>query len=144
MGSTLTSPTTFSQLLVDKDQRQGDGSLTVEGAFALAGINILPGVTASIADNAAVSFDLPAETGLLAVWTADGESDTAGIYTFKYTATAKIEAIVEGTAMTPATGALAGTTGVDTDLTVSVHTDGKAYIENRRGAAVIVKYLVIA
>lgn len=32
------------------------------------------------------------------------------------------------------TGALTGTTGTDTNLTVSAHTDGKLYIENRRGA----------
>ena len=41
-----------------------------------------------------------------------------------------------GTAFAVSTGILGGTTGTDGKLTVSPHTDGKLYIENRFGSAV--------
>lgn len=41
-----------------------------------------------------------------------------------------------GTAFAVSTGILSGTTGTDGKLTVSPHTDGKLYVENRFGSAV--------
>lgn len=43
-----------------------------------------------------------------------------------------------GATWTATTGALTGTTGTDTNWTVSVHTDNKFYIENRRGGVRVV------
>jgi hypothetical protein len=42
------------------------------------------------------------------------------------------------------TGVLNGTTGSDTALTVSTHTDGKIYIENRRGYTLNLGYFMLA
>lgn len=41
------------------------------------------------------------------------------------------------------TGALAGTTGTDTKFNISIHTDGKIYIENRRGGSRFINYYTI-
>ena len=40
-----------------------------------------------------------------------------------------------GGAYTLSTGVLTGTTGVDTETTLSIHTDGNIYLENRSGEA---------
>lgn len=45
-----------------------------------------------------------------------------------------------GSNVNVATGALAGTTGTDGKFTVSAHTDGKIYFENRRGGAVYLRW----
>jgi len=42
------------------------------------------------------------------------------------------------------TGALAGTTGTDVKLTISAHTDGLLYVENRLGAEYLIRYLLIS
>jgi hypothetical protein len=47
-------------------------------------------------------------------------------------------------AVTFTTGALTGTTGADGDLTVSAHSDGNIYLENRRGASSVVAWAFIA
>ena len=54
------------------------------------------------------------------------------------TGSAEISLISGGTNFAVTTGALTGTTGTDTKLTVSAHTNGKYYIENRTGSSVYV------
>jgi hypothetical protein len=45
--------------------------------------------------------------------------------------------------MAVTTGTLSGTTGTDTKFTVSAHTDGKLYFENRTGGTRTVYVLLI-
>jgi hypothetical protein len=52
----------------------------------------------------------------------------------KAQASSVCEAYVKGTNTDTTTGPLTGTTGIDGRLTVSVHTDGNLYVENRTGA----------
>lgn len=51
------------------------------------------------------------------------------------TATPAIAKHTGGANLDVTTGVLTGTTGVDTNFTISAHTDGKLYLENRRGGA---------
>lgn len=57
---------------------------------------------------------------------------------------AAISALAAGSNFDVTTGALAGTTGVDTKVTLSAHNDGKLYIENRSGAAISVVLTISA
>lgn len=41
------------------------------------------------------------------------------------------------------TGVLSGTTGVDTTITISPHTDGRIYIENRRGYTITISFFCL-
>ena len=43
--------------------------------------------------------------------------------------------VARGATYTLSTGVLTGTTGVDTATTLSIHTDGNLYLENRSGEA---------
>ena len=95
-----------------------------------------------IADDAAYSFTPPADWGMLVVF-IPGSSATMTSFTFIgyfRCSSPGILAIQKGSLTDAVTGALTGTTGTDTHLTVSVHTDGKIYVENRTGA---LKYPVI-
>ena len=46
--------------------------------------------------------------------------------------------------MVASTGAKTGTTGTDGKVTVSAHTDGKIYIENRSGGALPCAWQIVA
>lgn len=95
-------------------------------------------------DDTAHSFIPAQDRGVVIVWTgASGEE--SGIYAYRVTATSNYcKLLVGGNVVAAATGALAGTTGTDANITVSAHTDGKIYLENRRGGARTLFWLVIA
>lgn len=87
---------------------------------------------ASLADDTATSFTPSTTVGGMIVMAATGAGNGgfAGYNAVTGTATA----MMSGTNFAAANGALAGTTGADTKLTVSAHSDGKIYVENRTGA----------
>lgn len=96
---------------------------------------------ASLADDAATSFTPSTTVGGMIVMAATGAGNGgfAGYNTVTGTATA----MMSGTNFAAANGVLAGTTGADTKLTVSAHTNGNIYIENRTGATRNVLILLI-
>ena len=101
--------------------------------------------TTTIADDAAYSFSAPniatkpgASGFLMVAITEGGESN----YFFGWarpatSGTVQINTIATGpsTNVVATTGELTGTTGTDTKMTISAHSDGKIYIENRRGGS---------
>lgn len=88
----------------------------------------------TLADDAATSFT-PLVTAGLMKFTAD-ESLLCGIVRYRVGATPQCSILDIQSNQAATTGALAGTTGTDTNFTFSTHTDGKIYIENRRGASI--------
>jgi len=103
------------------------------------------GNTLTLADDVAVSVTPNQDTGIIII-----NPQTSGASTFNavvaYGAIAtSYTAIVaqSGSSVEVATGALAGTTGSDTKLTVSSHTDGNVYIENRSGASITIGYTLL-
>lgn len=96
---------------------------------------------ASLADDAAIS-DTPARPNGLIIVGTNADATTWGLI-FYNTATPQTIALNVGSNLNVTTGVLSGTTGVDTKMTVSAHTDGKIYFENRRGAARVVYALFI-
>lgn len=89
----------------------------------------------TINDDAAISLTPPADMGLVTV---------LGQYNLSFSGTAMYAITGSGATTLPAgvgsnfnvtTGVLAGTTGADGKTTVSAHTDGRIYIENRSGTS---------
>ena len=89
----------------------------------------------SLADDAATSveFDTAGTRGIMIISGSVGAGGAA-VYHFRV-GTSLTSAVLSsaGPTVTATTGALTGTTGNDTELTLSVHTDNKLYIENRTG-----------
>lgn len=88
----------------------------------------------TIADDAATSFTPPADRGRLKLYTNGGLTFWGEVYYDADSTTADCDLKHTGGDLEAATGALTGTTGTDIKVTVSAHTDGLLYIENRSGA----------
>lgn len=116
---------------------------SADSAGATAALDALyPGSTVefTLADNTALSLTVPLSPGVFMLTRADNSSPR-GFAFYRFRAQAAASAYIEnaltsytGTAPTTTTGVLSGTTGVDGALTVSAHSDGKLYVENRLGA----------
>ena len=97
--------------------------------------SLYSGGISSLADDAATSITPPAGTsGILKVWVATASGFFAEVY-YRVSATPLTEEGYKGANTELTTGALTGTTGTDTKLTISSHSDGSVYIENRTGAS---------
>lgn len=113
------------------------GNITVEVGSVYKGT--YPG---GIDDDSVYSFTPGTNHGIVIYHDTNG-TGRYGVVSF-YTATPRTLAIVLGSNTEIATGALNGTTGVDGKVTISCHTDGKVYIENRSGAGMWGTFAVIA
>lgn len=125
----------------------GNGLITCEGADTFP----LLGFEAAIADDDVASFMLllPGNTSgqaLMSIQTnvvANGCPN--GIIRVRTGSSPGIDNIVleRTTDITLTTGALTGTTGSDGDFTISTHTDGRVYFENRTGStrSIVVTFL---
>jgi hypothetical protein len=91
--------------------------------------------TGSISDDGAVNFDLGNATKFGHAIITTGTTGEYALVGFKTSSTAFCFIIAASSDFAVTTGALTGTTGTDTKSNVSVHTNGKIYIENRRGSA---------
>lgn len=93
----------------------------------------------TIDDDAVSKIALPARTGFVVV-----DANVTTYYAMAHyvaddrNATSQLDSIAAGANVTLTTGVLAGTTGADGDLTLSAHTDGNLYIENRTGASKVI------
>jgi hypothetical protein len=111
--------------------------------------------TNTINDDVAISFTPSGVTatalaagsyaGLLLIWGRFGSGGNQGSVVAFRAGTSAFCAVVAqpSTLVAATTGALAGTTGTDGKLNVSVHTDGAIYIENRTGAQINIGYMIL-
>ena len=90
----------------------------------------------TIADDTAVSFTPIRSYGTIEIASVSSSLNNMALYRATATPQCELYRVSSGTAVT--TGILAGTTGTDTNFTISAHTDGKIYLENRRGGSVTV------
>lgn len=100
----------------------------------------------TLADDTAYTIDVPGTVpaGLLHL-SSGSSSGINGVYWIRASASPNRVALTSGG--TPAsftTGVLTGTTGSDTVFTISPHTDGNVYLENRTGATVTLSYTWIS
>lgn len=131
-GFTLTVPATGSAALL--------GTANTFTAINTLASGAKSGETGTLADDTAMSFTPLFDGGLMIIYGLTGLS-SAGVRNKQATISYRISSDTIAILSQPAsevevtTGVLAGTTGTDTKLTVSVHsTDGKIYIENRHGS----------
>lgn len=98
---------------------------------------------ATIADDAVLSFTPACTTGFIFVH-LEGNSAHWVIRYFRAAAAGGVmTAVASGASGASTTGVLSGTTGVDGNLTISAHTDGLIYIENRSGASRVATYFIV-
>lgn len=96
-------------------------------------------------NNAVATSFTPAIADGMFVFVVNNNTTHGGIVLLRAEAAgASIVKIGGGANFEVTTGVLAGTTGTNGALTVSAHTDGKVYIENRQGANVVVYFHQIA
>lgn len=95
------------------------------------------GYAFQILDDAAASFTMPgfSPMAVIIVASAINGGNHSAMVAVRANGAPFAQAIgsATGSAVNLATGILAGTTGVDGKTTISAHTDGKIYIENRSG-----------
>lgn len=98
----------------------------------------------TMADDTAFTFIPPRTHGTVQFWSY-GAATVYGVCTFIAVGTAAAD-LISGTSTTAnvarATGTLAGTTGTDTKFTVSAHTNGQIYFENRTGGSLDIDFSV--
>ena len=117
---TMGTLTSAGLLSVDAGVVNGIGSKTLSVAMSDdTATDLTPLIINGLVSFAVRNQSTNITSGLVRYGTAAG-----GAYT---------TAVSIGASAAVATGTLAGTTGADTFITVSAHTDGKLYFENRRG-----------
>lgn len=128
----------------------GGQRLTSSGAFAGTGFTT---GTQTIGDDSAITLAITGNTTnngvVVALIPNVGLAATAPAMIFYARTRGAASAptalsISDATNVTFTTGTLAGTTGTDTKLTISVNNDGNIYIENRLGLARAYTYSVLA
>jgi hypothetical protein len=163
-GFTLTVPATGTAALITGTPTVGrvaswNNSNTVQDAgIAVTNIPLLDAANTFTARQTSVAFST-AQPGILddtvysftppnaaaSIWiAATNDSTVGGVYLIRAAATVYCASLVSASNVNVTTGVLAGTTGTDGKLTVSAHSDGKIYIENRRGASLTIKILVLS
>jgi hypothetical protein len=125
--------TTNTQTLTNKTL----DSPTLSGTINMTGV--LHSVSVGLADDTATSFVPPAIGGMLLI-SCTNSANVWGLA--NYRAGAYMTAMIDGTALTFTSGVLAGTTGVDGQVTVS-QSGSNIYIENRLGGARTFVFLFI-
>ena len=116
--------------------------LHVEGNVRI-GENNLVGSSQTIADDAVYSFTPGATIGIVEISPrAISYADCWGKAAYRATSTVFTTKMYGSAVVDVSTGVLTGTTGVNGHVTISAHTDGKIYIENRRGTAISIGILL--
>lgn len=143
-----TSDPGTDNLLVDAAARIGTGLYVGSTATAptadcihLDG-NLVGTTPTALADDTAMSFTPPNSTGAILTLARSGSAGCWGMAVYRATASPWGTEMMGASTFTATTGALTGTTGADGEFTVSAHTDGKIYIENRLGISVSFHYIL--
>jgi len=130
------------------DETTSATGVTIDGVLVKDG-DVIPGTdggigysgtSGSMGDDSAYSF--AASNGFL-LFRSVSNNGLHGLIEFRSGGTDWTNIVAATANVEVTTGALAGTTGTDAKFTVSTHTDGKIYFENRIGAARTIVYLIL-
>ena len=104
----------------------------------------------TITDDGFTTIVPPLESGTIFINLVGADAVFQGIVIYSVDAGGASAELLDSTGVPPAqeglqvdTGVLNGTTGNDDKFTISAHTDGKLYLENRTGASVNVHWFAI-
>lgn len=102
------------------------------------------GSSTAIADDGVYSFTPPVSNGVIILRNNNSQNARGCIASFD-TATPFVAAYgYQGSVIEFGTGVHTGTTGTDTKITLSAHTDGKLYLENRSGGTQTLHWTILA
>lgn len=153
------SQSAFSRMVIDSSEsylRSPDGSneIMVNNTDAYVDSNIIwhdgngaskvrtsvSETNSNLTDNNVMTITPAIRYGICIVYARNSSFlANSGIFIYRCTATNNFCSLLYGNANCVATtGALTGTTGTDGKFTVSAHTDGKLYFENRSGSAIAI------
>lgn len=93
-------------------------------------------VIASLDDDTATSFTTPTEEGIITLLVRNQPTYYGKVSYETAAGGAEASLLTASSIIEKTTGALTGTTGADAKITISAHTDGKIYIENRSGGGI--------
>jgi hypothetical protein len=120
------------------------GAITASDGFKMSGGRMRT-FAATLADDAATSFDINANSGGFAMLSLTAAA-TGSMMIWDSAGTYELAALHEKESYCPidqTTGALTGTTGADGRVTVSIHTDNKLHMENRSGGAINFRFFIL-
>lgn len=120
-----------------------NGDITTYGDIILGANNIYGGAI-TIADDSVVAFTPGVAFGQMLI--AHRVSTYPTVYAliaYRAIATIFCTGMVLGAGVQVTTGPLTGTMGTDGKVTISVHTDGQIYVENRAGLTVSLGYTML-
>ena len=103
----------------------------------------------TIADDGFTTVIPPLESGTMFINLVGADAVFQGIVIFSVDSGAASTELLDSTGVPPSqeglkvtTGTLNGTTGSDDKFTISAHTDGKIYLENRTGASINLHWII--
>jgi hypothetical protein len=102
------------------------------------------GSSTAISDDAAYSFTPPVSNGVIMLRNNNSQSARGCIASFDTASPFVAVYGYQGSVIEFGTGVYTGTDGTDTKITVSAHTDGKIYLENRSGGAQTLHWTILA
>lgn len=135
----------INELKAKLDELQTREHLYSGDSIDLGNYNLYGETPANIADDAAISFTPDKTYGALLLYRRYYSASATQVYAlalYRVADPVRMQLLLNGTSTEATTGALAGTTGSDGKTTISAHTDGKIYIENRMGAEISVHYVL--
>jgi hypothetical protein len=101
------------------------------------------GATVSISPGSVHSFTPEVSRGLLLVTNNSGQPSLSAILSFSTTTPSSSKLSSGGANLAVTTGVLTGTTGTAGDITISPHSDGRIYMENRTAGSQSIVYTLI-
>ena len=138
---------------IETELLKSSGSVIDHGALAGLGDNDHPqyrtansirlvSISGGMADNTATSITPTNSQGVLFLRTLGGYV-MACVFYDAVSGTAYCSLLVGTSNVEVQTGVLSGSTGTDGKFTISAHTDGKVYFENRCGSTLYPAYLAL-
>lgn len=119
-----------------------DGGISVATKLKMGSVGAICGGQTTIVDDGVFSFT-PSSPGGILLLHKPGASGLYGIISYDSARPSTIGLLL-GNNVATATGVLTGTTGTDGKFTVSCHTDGKIYLENRRSTSNQINWNILA
>lgn len=119
----------------DKDRKVDLNKFAVVGSDGAFTIPHIRSYAVNINQNSVAVITLSQTIGMILIAT-NFFPDTNGIATYRAAGSGFCQALAAGVNFETTTGVLSGTTGNNGKVTVSAHTDGKIYIEQRRASEI--------
>lgn len=132
----------WNKLIDNDDYLKAERDSIIAMLNATGGVATLPGTwPGSISDDTAISFTPINVYGALLIHLRTSGKLADGLVAYRTDSSPATRIIVGLADLQVTTGVLSGTTGTDGKMTISTHTNGMIYIENRLGTSISLTYV---